>query len=66
MGRLSPKLIPKYQRVISEIEEKVLSFYARGTSTKDIRDQIREFCGMELSAEMVSKLTDRMLPEIKK
>ena len=64
-GEFEPKLIPKYQRDISGIEEKVISLYARGMSTRDIHDQIQELYGMELSAEMVSKITDRILPEIK-
>ena len=64
-GEFDPKLIPKYQRDISGIEEKVVSLYARGMSTRDIHDQIQELYGMELSAEMVSKITDRILPEIK-
>ena len=64
-GEFEPKLIPKYHRDISGIEEKVISLYARGMSTRDIHDQIQELYGMELSAEMVSKITDRILPEIK-
>ncbi len=64
-GGFEPKLIPKYQRDISGIAEKVISLYARGMSTRDIHDQIQYLYGMELSAEMVSKITDRILPEIK-
>jgi len=45
--------------------KKVISLYARGMSTRDIHDQIQELYGMELSAEMVSKITDRILPEVK-
>lgn len=63
-GEFEPELIPKYQRDISDIEEKVLSLYARGMSTGDIHDQIQELYGMELSAEMVSRITDRVLPEV--
>ncbi len=43
----------KNQKGISGIEEKVISLYARGMSTRDIHDQIQELYGMELSAEMV-------------
>ena len=64
-GEFEPKLIPKYQRDVSGIEEKVISLYAKGMSTGDIHDQIQELYGMEMSAEMVSKITDRILPEIK-
>ena len=64
-GEFEPKLIPKYQRDISGIEEKVISLYGRGMSTRDIHDQIQDLYGFEMSAEMVSKITDRILPELK-
>ena len=64
-GEFEPKLIPKYQRDISGIEEKVISLYGRGMSTRDIHDQIQELYGIEISAEMVSRITDKIIPEIK-
>ena len=64
-GKFEPKLIPKYQRDISGIEEKVISLYARGMSTRDIHDQLQDLYGIELSAEMVSKITDKILPQVK-
>ena len=64
-GEFEPKLIPKYQRGISGIEEKVISLYARGMSTRDIHDQLQDLYGIELSAEMVSKITDKILPQVK-
>ena len=51
-GEFEPKLVPKYQRDISGIEEKVISLYARGMSTRDIHDQLKDLYGVELSAEM--------------
>ena len=64
-GEFEPKLIPKYQRDISGIEEKVISLYARGMSTRDIHDQLQDLYGIELSAKMVSKITDKILPQVK-
>ena len=64
-GEFEPKLIPKYQRDISGIEEKVISLNARGMSTRDIHDQLQDLYGIELSAEMVSKITDKILPQVK-
>lgn len=64
-GEHEPKIVPKYKRDISGIEEKVISLYARGMSTRDIHDQIKDIYGIELSAEMVSKITERIVPEIK-
>lgn len=64
-GEFEPKIIPKYQRDISGIEDKVISLYGRGMSTRDIHDQLQDIYGIELSAEMVSKITDRIIPDIK-
>ncbi len=64
-GEFEPKIVSKYQRDISGIEEKVISLYARGMSTRDIHDQLKDIYGIELSAEMVSKITDRIIPDIK-
>lgn len=64
-GEFEPKLISKYQRDISCIEEKVISLYARGMSTRDIHDQLQDLYGIEMSAEMVSKITDKILREVK-
>ena len=64
-GEFKPKLIQKYQRDVSGIEENVISLYARGMSTRDIHDQIGDPYGIELSAEMVSKITDKILADVK-
>jgi len=64
-AEFEPQIIPKYQRDISGIEEKVISLYSRGMSTRDIHDQIQDLYGIEMSAEMVSKITDKILPEVK-
>ena len=64
-GEFEPKLVPNYQRDISGIEEKVISLYARGMSTRDIHDQLNDLYGIELSAEMVSRITDKILPQVR-
>jgi transposase-like protein len=64
-GDFAPKIVPKYKRDISGLEEKIISLYSRGMSTRDIYDQIKDLYGIEVSAEMVSKITDRLVPEIK-
>jgi transposase-like protein len=64
-GNFEPKIVPKYKRNISGIEEKIISLYARGMSTRDIHDQIKDLYGIEISAEMVSKITERIVPEIR-
>ncbi|WP_156456282.1 IS256 family transposase, partial [Abyssisolibacter fermentans] len=64
-GDFEPVVVPKNKRNISGIEEKVISLYARGMSTRDIHEQINEIYGIEMSAEMVSKITDTIIPQIK-
>ncbi len=59
------RTFPKYQRDISGNEEKVISLYTRRMSTRDIHDQLKDLYGIELSAEMVSKITDRILPQVR-
>ena len=64
-GEFGPKIVPKHKRDVSGIEEKVISLYARGLSTRDIHEQIKDIYGVEISAEMVSRITDHVVPEIK-
>lgn len=60
-----PKLVPKRKRDISNIENKVLSMYAKGMSQRDISDIIDDIYGFELSHEMISQITDNVLEELK-
>lgn len=64
-GEFEPVVVPKNKRNISGIEEQVISLYARGMSTRDIHDQMQDIYGIELSAEMVSKITDSIIPQIR-
>lgn len=64
-GKSEPKLIPKYQRDILGIEEKVIALYAQGMSTRDIHNQLNNLYGIEPSSEMVSKITDKILLQVK-
>ena len=61
-GEFEPKIVPKHQRNITGIEDKVLSLYAKGMTTRDISEQIKELYEVELSAETVSNITNRILP----
>lgn len=49
-----PKIVPKYGRDISEIDEKIIRMYARGMTTRQISDQIMEIYGFEVSEAMVT------------
>ena len=53
-GEFEPKLVPKHSRDISMIEEKIISMYGKGMTTRDISDHINDMYGFELSAESIS------------
>jgi len=64
-GDYEPILIKKYEKNIGPIEDKVISMYARGMSTRDIQSHIEEIYGIELSPSMVSNITDKILETVK-
>ena len=59
-----PRIVPKYSRDISEIDEKIIRMYARGMSTRQISDQIMDIYGFEVSEALVTDVTNKILPEI--
>jgi transposase-like protein len=60
-GTFKPQIIPKRSRDVSGMEDKVLSMYAKGMSQRDIADTIRDIYGFDISHEMVSNITDRVI-----
>lgn len=63
-GEFEPKIVPKNTTDVSGIEDKIISLYAKGLTTRDINEQIQELYGIEVSATMVSNITDQIIPEI--
>lgn len=63
-GEFEPKIIPKYQRNAAGIEDKIMSLYAAGMTTRDITEQIKNLYDVEISAEMVSNITNRIIPVV--
>ena len=62
-GEFEPQLLKKNQTSISQdIEEKILSMYAKGMTTSDIEEHIRDIYGIEVSDTTVSRITDKILP----
>lgn len=59
-----PQVVMKRQKDISEIEEKIISMYAIGLTTRQISEQIDEIYGFKASASLISNVTDKILPEI--
>ncbi len=63
-GDFEPMIVPKNTRNISGIEDKVIAMYGKGLSTRDITETIKDIYGVELSATMISNITDSVLDEI--
>ena len=63
-GSFEPQLVPKRKKDVSAIENKVLAMYARGMSQRDISSTIEDIYGFSMSHEMISDITDAIVPEL--
>jgi len=63
-AEFEPQIIPKYERNASQIEDQIVAMYAKGLSTRDIEDHLKDIYGIDVSAGLVSKVTDRIMPVI--
>lgn len=63
-GSFEPQALKKYQKDISNIENQIISMYAKGMTTRDISRHIKEIYGFGISESMVSKITNKILPTI--
>ncbi|MBE9183143.1 IS256 family transposase [Oculatella sp. LEGE 06141] len=64
-GEFEPILVPKHQRRLAGLDEKILLLYARGLSTRDISAQLEELYGVNISASLISEVTDSVSDEVK-
>jgi transposase-like protein len=55
-----PKVLPKHHTSSQELEEKIISFYAKGLSTRDIQSMLGELYGVEVSPSTISAVTDKV------
>lgn len=63
-GEFEPQIIKKYEKNASELENQILAMYAKGISTRDIEEHLRDIYGVEISSGLVSKVTDKIFPLI--
>lgn len=59
-----PVIVPKRKKDISTIDQKIISMYAKGMSTRQISDTLMEIYGFEASEGFISDVTDKILPKI--
>ncbi|HWP95209.1 MAG TPA: IS256 family transposase [Syntrophomonadaceae bacterium] len=65
-GDFDPQIVKKQQTTLSgDIEEKIISMYAKGMTTADIESHIRDIYGIEVSDSTISRITDKILPVVK-
>jgi putative transposase len=63
-GEYEPQIIEKYNRNADGMEEKILSLYSCGMSQRDIAAQIKSLYDVEISPELVSKISEKIMPEV--
>ena len=63
-GSYEPKIIGKYSRNADGMEEKILALYSCGMSQRDIAEQIKELYDVEISPELVTKISEKIMPEV--
>jgi len=59
-----PQLIAKYQRRFPGFDDKIISMYARGMSTREIVGHLRDLYGIDVSPDLISAVTDAVLEEV--
>jgi transposase-like protein len=63
-GTFEPQLIGKHQRRVPGFDEKILALYAKGMTTRDIQEIVRDLYGVEVSATLVSEITEDLDAEV--
>jgi len=63
-GSFEPKMVPKGQTRFTGFDDKILSLYARGMTTRDIEGHLKEIYGVEVSPTLISNVTDAVMQEV--
>src|SRR6202165_5204353 len=64
-GSFEPQIVQKHQTRFDGFDEKILSMYARGMSTREIQAHLQQMYGVEVSPTLISNVTDAVLEEVK-
>lgn len=63
-GDFEPKIVPKHARRIEGFDESIISLYAKGLTTGEIQKHLSEIYGVDVSRELISKITDKVVEEM--
>jgi putative transposase len=64
-GSFEPKIVRKRQRRFEGFDEKILALYSRGMSTRDIEAHLREIYGVSVGRDLISRVTDAVIEDVK-
>jgi len=64
-GTFEPQIIEKHQTRFTGFDKNILSLYSRGLSTREIQQHLEEIYGVEVTASLISSVTDEVLDEVK-
>lgn len=64
-GSFEPRILPKHERRWTGFDDKIISMYARGMSTRDIEAHLREIYGVDVSATLISQVTEEVMDEVR-
>jgi putative transposase len=64
-GTFEPQIVPKHQRQFNGFDDKIISMYARGMSVRDIRAHLEEIYGVSVDPDLISRVTDSVVDELK-
>lgn len=64
-GTFEPQIVKKHQTRLAGFDDKIVALYARGMSVRDIRGQLEELYGVEVSPDLISRVTDSVYDEVK-
>ena len=64
-GSFQPQIVPKHERRFAGFDDKILSMYARGMTTRDIQGHLEEIYGVEVSPTLISEVTDGVMEEVR-
>ena len=64
-GSFQPKIVKKRQRRFVGFDEKILALYSRGLSVRDIRAHLAEMYGVEVSLDLISRVTDAVMDDVR-
>jgi len=64
-GEFEPIAVKKYETIESDVEEKIISMYAKGMTTRDIHSHMNDIYGIRVSPDMISSITDKVIPLVK-